>query len=69
LKNRRHALKLLIEARGMRLDDCTKDHWDNMKRLIASKAKQNEVVNNCAMRMLVSTPSHSSYGGEIRVIG
>jgi hypothetical protein len=53
----------------MRLDDCEEDHWENMKRLIASEAKQNEATNNCAMQALVSTPSYSNCGGKIRVVG
>jgi hypothetical protein len=53
----------------MRLNDCEEDHWENMKRLIASEAKKNEATNNRAMWVLVSTPSHSNRGGKIKVVG
>jgi isopropylmalate/homocitrate/citramalate synthase len=49
VKNRRHAIKILIELRGYRLDDYAIEHWENTIRLIASKAKQNEVAKNRAM--------------------
>jgi hypothetical protein len=67
LKNRRHVLKLLIEAGEARPNDCAKEHWENMKRLIASKAKQGEVAQNCAICKLVTTPNHFGHGGEARV--
>jgi hypothetical protein len=44
LKNRCHALKLLIETDATRPRDCTNDHWESMQRLIASEAKQGEVA-------------------------
>jgi hypothetical protein len=37
--------------------------------LITSKAKQNEVAKNRAMRALVTVPSHFGYGGEVGVVG
>ncbi len=69
VKNRRHALKLLIEVGGMRLDHCAEDHGENMKRFIASDAKQREAMKNHAMRTLVSTPHHFGHGGDIGVVG
>jgi hypothetical protein len=51
----------------MKPNNCVEDHRENMKRLIASEAKQGEVVKNCAMRALVSTPRHFDHGGEIGV--
>lgn len=42
LKNRRHALKLFIEVGEPRPNDYVEEHWENMKRLIASEAKQGE---------------------------
>jgi hypothetical protein len=39
LKNRRHVLKLLIEANVARPKDCTDDQWESMKCLIALEAK------------------------------
>ncbi len=65
LKNRRHALKLLIESGVGRLDDCGIDHWENIKCFITLKAKQNEVTKNCAMHAFVTTPSHFSHGGKV----
>ncbi len=62
-------MKLLIKARGMKPDDYVEDHWENMKRLIAFETKQNEIMINRAMLVLVSTLNHSSHSGEIRVIG
>ncbi len=46
LKNRRHALKLLIEANATRPRDCTNDHWENMKHLITNLWK-NPIVIIC----------------------
>jgi hypothetical protein len=53
----------------MKPDDYVEDHWENMKRLIAFETKQNEIMINRAMLVLVSTLNHSSHSGEIRVIG
>lgn len=39
LKNRSHALKLLIEACVVRPDDYVEEHWKCLKLLIASKVK------------------------------
>jgi hypothetical protein len=69
LKNKWHALKLLTEASEPRLDECVEEHWENMKRIISSKAKQSEISRNRAMQALFSTPSHSSCGGEVGIVG
>jgi hypothetical protein len=68
LKNRRHGLKLLIEASVARPNNCAKKHWENMKHFIASDAKQGEVAKNHAMRAHVKTPSHSCHGGKVGTI-
>ncbi len=65
LKNRCHALKLLIETNVARPGDCTKIHWENMKRLIVLKAKQREVIRFCAMRTKVNIPSHFGHGKNV----
>jgi len=65
LKNRHHALKLLIEANAARPGDCTNDHWETMKRLIALKAKQGEVAKYHAMQTKVNIPSHYGHGGKV----
>jgi hypothetical protein len=67
LKNRRHAFKLLIEVGEARLDDCAKEHWENMKHLVALEAKQGEASQNCAIHKLVTTPSHYGHSGEVGV--
>lgn len=69
LKNRQHALILLIDAGGMRSNDCVEDHWEKLKRLIALEAKQGESTNDWAMRAIVNTPSHYSCGEEVGATG
>jgi len=69
MKNRRHGLKLLIEASATRLIGCPKEHWEGMKRLIASEEKQEEVARNCAMKALVNTPNHFGCGGKVGAVG
>ncbi len=69
VKNRCHARKLLIEANVARLGDCRDDHWESMKRLIASKTKQEEATRYCAMRTKVNTLSHYGHGGDVGTIG
>jgi len=49
VKNRRCAIKILIESGGYKHADCAIEHWENMIHLIAFKAKQNEVAKNHAM--------------------
>ncbi len=46
MKNRRHALKILIELSGDRPDDYVVEIWENMICLIAFKAKQNKAAKN-----------------------
>ncbi len=65
LKNRRHGLKLLIEAGGARPNDCAEEHWENMKRLITSEAKRGEAARNRAMRARVNTLRRSGRCGEV----
>jgi hypothetical protein len=65
IKNRCHALKLLIETNAARPMDCTNDHWKNMKRIIASNTKQGEVAKYHAMRTKVNTPSHYGRGRKV----
>ncbi len=36
LKNKRHGLKLLIEASAPRPNECVEEHWEGMKHIIAS---------------------------------
>lgn len=45
LKNRRHALMLLIEANAARPRDCTNDHWENMKHLTALKRNKGKLLD------------------------
>jgi hypothetical protein len=42
VKNRRHALKILIESSGNRHNDCVVKHWESMIHLITFEAKQNK---------------------------
>jgi hypothetical protein len=49
VKNRRHAINILIKSGGYKPADCAIEHWENMIRLIAFKAKKNEVAKNRAM--------------------
>ncbi len=65
LKNRRHGLKLLIEAGAARPNDCAEEHWENMKRLITSEAKRGEAARNRAMRARVNTLRRSGRCGEV----
>ncbi len=58
-------MKVLLESRGPMLVDCQEEHWDNMKGLIASKAKQSETCKNCAMWALISTSSQSRCVGKV----
>ncbi len=67
LKNRRHALKNLIEASALRPDDCPEDHWDNLKHLVTSEAKQEETIKSYAMRAHMNTLSHFGHGGELGI--
>jgi hypothetical protein len=69
LKNRQHSLKLLIEARESRHEDCSEEHWESMKCLVTSEAKQGEAAKYHAMRALVTTPSHSGCEGEVGARG
>jgi hypothetical protein len=69
LKNKRHSLKVLVEANAPRPADCSEEHWENMKHFIASEAKQDEATKNRAIRALMHTLSHSSCGGELGVVG
>jgi hypothetical protein len=69
LKNKLHSFKVLIEANAPRPIDCSEEHWESMKHLIASKEKQDETMKNYAMRTLVHTPSHFGRGGELGVVG
>ncbi len=69
VKNRRHALKILIESSGNRPNDCAIKHWENMIHLITFEAKQNKAASNCAMRAFVNAPSHSSHGGKVGAVG
>ncbi len=68
MKNRRHALKNLIESCGDRPDDCVVENWESMICLITSTTKQNEVAKNYAMHALIIAPSHFSCGGEVGVV-
>jgi hypothetical protein len=45
LKNRRHALKLLIKVNLARPKDYTYDHWENMKRLIAQGQNKGKLLD------------------------
>ncbi len=36
LKNKRHGLKLLIDASAPRPNECVEEHWEGMKHIIAS---------------------------------
>ncbi len=67
MKNKRHALKILIESCRNRHDDYVVEHWENMIRLIASKAKQNKVARNRAMQAFITAPSQFSSGGKVGV--
>ncbi len=67
LKNRRHALKTLIEGGASRPKDYQKEHWESLKHLIASKTKHEEATNNHAMKARVMIPSHFGRGGELGV--
>jgi hypothetical protein len=67
LKNRRHSLKLLIEACESKHGDCSEKHWESMKCLVASEAKQGEVTKYHVMWALVAIPSHFGRGGEVGV--
>jgi hypothetical protein len=69
LKNRQHSLKLFIEAGESRPKNCNEEHWESMKCLVASEAKQGEVAKYCAMHALVATPSHYGCRGEVGIVG
>jgi hypothetical protein len=69
LKNKRHGLKLLIEASAPRPNECAEEHWEGMKHLIASKVKQEKTIKYCAMKAHVSTPIHYKCGGKVDVVG
>jgi len=69
MKNRRHGLKLLIEAGATRLTACPKEHWEGIKHFIASEEKQEEAAKNCAMKALVNTPNHFGCGGKVGAVG
>jgi len=69
LKNKWHSLKVLIKTNATRLGDCSEEHWENMKHLVASEAKQCEETKYCAMQTFVVTPSHSGHGGEVGIVG
>ncbi len=62
-------LKVLLESRGPRLVDCQEEHWDNMKGLIVSEAKQSKTCKNHAMWALISTSSQSRCVGEVGKLG
>jgi len=68
LKNRRHALKLLIEANVARPKVCIDDHWESMKRIITLEAKQGEATSYHTVQAKVNTPSHFGHGGEVGTI-
>ncbi len=65
LKNRWHSLKIFIEACEPRHKDCSEEHWESMKCLVTSKAKQGEAAKYHAMWALLATLSHSNQGGEV----
>jgi hypothetical protein len=67
LKNKQHSLKLFIEVGEPRLRDCSEDHWENMKHLIALEVKQGEATKYRAMQALVATPNHFGHGGKVGV--
>jgi hypothetical protein len=69
LTNKWHFLKVLIEANAPQPVDCNEEHWENMKHFIAFEAKQDKATKNHAKWALVHTPSHSSSGGELGVLG
>ncbi len=50
LKNILHSLKKFIKSNLARLGDCTQEHWENMKRIVALEAKQGEATKYCAMQ-------------------
>ncbi len=62
-------MKVLLESRGPMLVDCQEEHWDNMKELIASKAKQSETCKNHAMWALIYTSSKSKCVREVGGLG
>ncbi len=62
-------MKVLLEFRGPKLVDCQEEHWDNMKGLIVSEAKQSETCKNHAMWALINTSSQSRCVGEVGGLG
>ncbi len=69
LKNKWHSLKVLIKTDATRLRDCSEEHWENMKHLVALEAKQCEATKYRAMQAFVVTPSHSGRGGKVGIVG